>query len=535
MRDDLLKWATNGFESEPKIFFMDQNGKKYHEPRTEKDPTWNNSGHSKDTKQEVHERILPADMEFFTTLYEKEVTPLIEQIFDKPKLAQREPGDKLTAINEQIRARVAKEQEKMRVGEVPLVINVDLQVPIRQLLHLMIRGTSELVRSGKDSVAEIEDPDTISAYKMLETQLERAEQPSLWFSVLGDLVQSKTKRWREHLAAQSDMTTDENLWDDDFESFVLGRAPDPEYVKRYYDGRNAPGKAVSGGTDAPQSTQESGQDFGSVNQNEVNMSDASHQENYNNPADHTGTSTDAVTSNEQQHERTGTSVFADAIKIECEPAYVLDGNRRRKIEGYLAVGRGHSLLIRMNEPEAVPAKCELTAAGPFGRSALNIYRTLSNARHIQPQADLEYLKTKSITDLHCTFIATQRGTCSRTIIGGRFEGDGSHIERQYFQSQLDRAMGKASVNGWIKQIWPEMFEVNEDDAESAVSSGDEPLASSTLGTTPTQHGAPGKRRPANSKQKKGVTMASKQSKRRNGNETYESQLGRYQLENSQAG
>ena len=115
MRDDLLNWATNGFEVKPKISFMDENGKRYHEPKTEEDVKWKNPGHNK--YKPTDEIILPADMEFFTTLYEKEVTPLIGQIFDKPKLVQQEPGQKLAAINAQIQARVAEEQEKMKVGQ----------------------------------------------------------------------------------------------------------------------------------------------------------------------------------------------------------------------------------------------------------------------------------------------------------------------------------------------------------------------------------------------------------------------------------
>jgi hypothetical protein len=393
MRDDLLNWATNGFEGKPKIFFMDENGKKYHDPKTAEDVKWKNPGHNKN--KPTDEIILPADMEFFTSLYEKEATPLIEQIFNKPKLAQQEPGQKLAAINEQILARVAKEQEKMKVGEDPLVINVDLQVPMRQLLHLMIRGTSELVKSGKNSVNEIEDPDTLSAYEMLQTQLERAKQPSFWYQSLGDLVQKKTQRWKEHVEAQSDPSADENLWDADLEGFVLGRAPDPEYVKRYYDGRNAPGKAASDSTDVPGNTKESGQIPGSEESNDVNMSGTSHQEQSSTSADHAGASestADADMSTEQQHEDIGTNEFADAVKIECDSAYVLDGKQKRKIEGYVKAGRGHSLLIRMNDYKAVPALCELTAAGPFG-GALNNYRTIGDARQIQWDTDLELLKT----------------------------------------------------------------------------------------------------------------------------------------------
>jgi hypothetical protein len=515
MRDDLLNWATNGFEGKPRIFFMDENGKKYHEPKTEEDVKWKNPGHNKD--KPTDETILPADMEFFTTLYEKEVTPLIGQIFDKPKLVQQEPGQKLAAINDQIQARVAEEQGKMKVGKDPLVINVDLQVPIRQLLQLMIRGTSELVKSGKNNVNEIEDPNTISAYELLKKQLERAKQPSLWYQSLGTLVESKTKRWREHLEAQSDTTADENLWDEELEGFVLGRAPDPEYVKQYYDGRNAPENIASDKKDVPQEMQEPGQDSGSVKSNDVDMSDESHQEDSSNPADHTGTSgptTDPNTSHEQQHETFGTSVFTDAVKIECEPAYVLDGAQRRKIEGYLAVGRGHSLLIRMNKADAVPAKCDLTAAGPFGRSALNKYQSLENARHIKRQTptELELLKTKSITDLHCTFIATQRGTRSRTIIGGRFGDDHPSVERHYYQSQLDGVMGKACVNGWIHKIWPELFEDEENDLDSSESSMDEPL------TRPTQKGTPGN--------KKSASTAQKPANRRQVSESPESQMSR---------
>lgn len=495
MHDDLLNWATNEFKDEPKIFFMDQNNNKYHEPKTEKDPNWRNPGHNKNKLTD--EIVLPADMELFTSLYE-EATPLIEQIFNKPKLAQQEPGQKLAAINEQILARVAQEQEKMRVGEDPLVINVNLQVPMRQLLHLMIRGTSELVKSGKNSVNEIEDPDTLSAYELLQTQLERAKQPSLWYQSLGDLVQNKTQKWKEHMRAQSDPSADEHLWNAELEGFVLGSAPDPDYVKRYYDGRNAPGKAASDGTEVPGNTQES---------NDVNMSDTSHQEQSSTSADHTGASestADADMSSEQQHENVGSTVFADAVKIECEPAYVLDGKQRRKIEGYLAVGRGHSLLIRMNEPEAVPAKCDLTAAGPFGRSALNKYQSLGNARHIKRQThtELELLDTKSITDLHCTFIATQRCTRSRTIIGGRFEDDDPSVERHYFQSQLDRVMGKACVNGWIQKIWPELFEETEDDLDPCKPSDEEAPTRPTQKEAMTQKEAPRNKRSAPTAQKR---------------------------------
>jgi hypothetical protein len=467
-------------------------------------------------------------MEFFTSLYEKEATPLIEQIFNKPKLAQQEPGQKLAAINEQILARVAKEQEKMKVGEDPLVINVDLQVPMRQLLHLMIRGTSELVKSGKNSVNEIEDPDTLSAYEMLQTQLERAKQPSFWYQSLGDLVQKKTQRWKEHVEAQSDPSADENLWDAELEGFVLGRAPDPEYVKRYYDGRNAPGKAASDSTDVPGNTKESGQIPGSEESNDVNMSGTSHQEQSSTSADHAGASestADADMSTEQQHEDIGTNEFADAVKIECDSAYVLDGKQKRKIEGYVKAGRGHSLLIRMNDYKAVPALCELTAAGPFG-GALNNYRTIGDARQIQWDTDLELLKTKSITDLHCTFMARQRDTWSRWIIGGRFAGDDPSMERHYRKSDLDRRMGKDSVNGWIQQIWPEEIELDEDYAEVAESSRDEPLASSTPGEAPTQEGAPGKKKAAPTMKKKDGAMASKQAQRHHLNENHASQLGR---------
>lgn len=520
MRDELLTWATNGFEGKPKISFMDENGNKYDDPKTEEDVKWMNPGHNKN--KPTDEIILPADMEVFTSLYE-EATPLIEQIFNKPKLAQQKPGQKLAAINERILARFAKEQEKMRVGEDPLVINVDLQVPIRQLLHLMIRGTSELVKSGKNSVNEIEDPHTLSAYELLQTQLERAKQPSFWYQSLGNLVQSKTKRWKEHVEAQSDPSADENLWDAELEGFVLGQAPDPDYVKRYYDGRNAPGKAASAGTDVPGNTQESGQSPYSEESNDVNMSDMSHQEQPSTSADHTDASewtANADMSSEQQQENVGSSVFADAVKIECEPAYVLDGNKRRKIEGYLAVGRGHSLLIRMNEPEAVPAKCDLTAAGPFGRSALNKYQSLGNSRHVkrQTQTELELLDTKSITDLHCTFIATQRGTRSRTIIGGRFEDDDPSIERHYFQSQLDRVMGKACVNGWIQKIWPELFEETEDNLDSCESSVDEAPTRPTQKEAMTQKEAP--------KIKKSAPTAQKRANSDRVDDNTGSQLGR---------
>ena len=529
MRDDLLEWATKGFESEPKIFFMDQNGNRYHEAKTEKDVKWKNPGHNKDKNRPTDEVILPADMKFFIDLYENEVTPLIGQIFDKPKLAQQEPGQMLNAINDRIKARVAEEQEKMRVGEDPLVINVDLQVPIRQLLQLMIRGTSEVVRCGKDSVNEIEDPNTLAAYGMLKTQLERAKQPIIWHESLGTLVEAKAKRMKEHIAANSDPTADENLWNSDLEGFVLGRAPDPEHIKRYYDGRNAPGNMKSDQTNAPGNTQ--GQN---AEADDVNMSDGSQNGGSSTTNEHTETSEpapDPNASEERQNPKSGERLFSDAVKIDCKPAYVMDGGQERKIEGYVKAGWGHSLLIRMNKEDAVPALCELTAAGPFGRGALNQYQKLDNARHIKRQTDLEVLKNRSINDFCCTFIATQRNTCSRTIIGGRFTDDDKTIERHYFQSQLDPAMGKASVDGWIKQIWPELFEDDGDDIGSTESSANEPPASSTKDRTSSQKETPAQK--GTSAQKKGVPTAPKQSKRQHVDENSKSQLGKWQTRGSQ--
>jgi hypothetical protein len=478
MRGVLVEWAKKGFVGEPKIVFVDPNGIEYDQPKTEKDNSWAARGHNKDKIQPTNEVVLPTDMEFFHTLYKDEATPLIGAVFNKPRLVQGEHGQKIDAINAKIRARVVDEQSRMRKDnpEDPLVINVNLEVPIRQLLQMMIRGTTELVKCNKKTVAEIQDQTTLAGYKVLETSLNRAKQPIEWFQSLDTLVEAKANQWKEHVAAGRDVTADEHLWDQSLEDYINGRAPDPEYIQQYYDGRNAPGNLADGQTDVPSTAQGQGQNPESVAPNEVNMSD---------------------TSQEKESSNASTSVFPDAVKIDCDPSYVLDGREKRKIEGYLKVGRGHSLLIRMNEPEAVPALCELTAAGPFGRSKLNQYQKLINARQIQRQTDLEFLKNKSINDLHCTFIATQRATCKRTVIGGRFAGDDKSIERHYFQSQLDRAMGKASVDGWIKEIWPDLFEDNGgDDDESMESPPDE------LPVFPTQKGAQTQKRdaPGTSKQ-----------------------------------
>jgi hypothetical protein len=534
MRGVLVEWAKNGFVGEPKIVFVDPNGIEYDQPKTEKDNSWAARGHNKDKIQPTNEVVLPTDMEFFHTLYKDEATPLIGAVFNKPRLVQGEHGQKIEAINAKIRARVIDEQSRMREDnpEDPLVINVNLEVPIRQLLQMMIRGTTELVKCNKKTVAEIQDQTTLAGYKVLETSLNRAKQPIEWFQSLDTLVEAKANQWKEHVAAGRDVTADEHLWDQSLEDYINGRAPDPEYIQQYYDGRNAPGNLADGQTDVPSTAQGQGQNPESVAPNEVNMSDgqtdvpstaqgqgqtpesvAPNEVNMSNgqtdvpsTAQWQGQNPENVapngvnmsdTSQEKESSNASTSVFPDAVKIDCDPSYVLDGGVKRKIEGYLKVGRGHSLLIRMNKPEAVPALCELTAAGQFGRSQLNQYQTLSNARQIQRQTDLEFLKNKSINDLHCTFIATQRATSKRTVIGGRFAGDPQSIERHYFQSQLDRAMGKASVDGWIKEIWPDLFEDNGgDDDESMESPPDE------LPVFPTQKGAQTQKRdaPGTSKQ-----------------------------------
>jgi hypothetical protein len=273
-----MKWAEDGYKDEPKIVFLDPNGEEYHEPRTEQDGFSKQRGHEKDKLQPTDEVTLPTDMAYFNDLYENEVTPLIGTIFDKPRLAQEGPGRALDAINNKIKSRVAEEQVRMSVGDEPSLINVDLQVPITSLLQLMIRGTHELLSCNKKSVGEIEDQNTLSAYKLLETQLTRAKQPMLWHESLGKLVEVKAERWREHLAAKSDATADENLWDPNFEAFVNTQAPDPEYIKKFYDGRNAPGGPANGQTDAPGNTQGEGQNPENNTSKDVDMSEANREE-----------------------------------------------------------------------------------------------------------------------------------------------------------------------------------------------------------------------------------------------------------------
>jgi len=89
------------------------------------------------------------------------------------------------------------------------------------------------------------------------------------------------------------------------------------------------------------------------------------------------------------------------------------------------------------------------------------------------------------------------------------------IERHYFQSQLDTAMGKACVNGWIQQIWPELFEENEDELDPRESSVDE------APTRPAQKEAP--------KNKKSAPAAQKRANSGRVDDNAGSQLGRRRI------
>ncbi|KAI7554335.1 hypothetical protein KC331_g615 [Hortaea werneckii] len=517
----MKEWAESDYAGDFEPVFLDEkgnvikneHGQDAHSPPNIVDDNWSKANHRKEAppKQSKVTR-LPQSKSMDNI--RAEIGELLRKVAQDPELIRGECGHRFGILNETITKLSAEYRTKFNSQvktEDEKISLIDQRVPDLRIMQMIVEFVEQMVATGEDGLGTIEK--VMTEYELLEKTLDRAGHPPEWFGLIETTVRQKVKLARNFNKEQPgrDYHEHANLWKPDLGGWLIHMVDSSGHYspRRTMGDQTGPKRpALDQQSQTPERSEASNKD--SMEGLTSHGALAGQQSRAEGAIGASGETT--------RIEKDGSDLFADAVKINCDPTCVLDGKKTRKIEGYVKAGRGHSLLIRMNDPKAVPAMCELTAAGPFG-SALNKYRTLSNARHIQPQTDLEHLKTKSITDLHCTFIATQRGTCSRTIIGGRFEGDGSHIERQYFQSQLDRAMGKASVNGWIKQIWPEMLEVIEDDAESAVSSGDEPLASSTLGTTPTQHGAPGKRRPTHYKQK-GATMALKQPKRRDGNETY---------------
>lgn len=485
----LMKWARKGYEGKrPEMQFIDDEGKTTSkEPETAANDPWKNGAKRRIEAPPDQYRFKPrqnASTELIKDEWEKG-GPLLVEIMYEPEKIRGDTAEELNKINARI-------EEIKSAGVTETMSDCpDLRIPTGQIIRLLVASVESSIQNGKD-ISGGEEATTIfteiseRADRMC-AYIEGAEQPKTWVQSIDLAYAHHMKIVADSGITNLDMLDDvPGLWKKDLRPWILDQFMASGQRTEHVDPKWQEQDRMEVDENVP-----TGVPLASSDAN-VEASSTAEQSR----------ARDASTG-----QSANPSVFADAVKIDCEPGHVLDGNQKRKIEGYVKSGFGHSLLIRMNEPDAVPAKCELTAAGPFGRSKLTEYQALSNARQIQRATDLALLKTKSMSDLHCTFIATQRDTYSRTIIGGRFGDDDASIERHYFQSQLARAMGAASVDEWIQQIWPELYEESEDDIEPAESSPGSP--------------------PAAPAQKKGPSIITKQGKHGKTDGNQKSQLGRW--------
>ena len=391
----------------------------------------------------------------------------LKRAAENPELIRGECGEKLGVLNETIKkmsSDYVKRFNEAKTGDQEEIQSlIDQRVPDIRILQMIVEFVERMVTTGQDTLEEAEG--VMVEYNLLKTSLERAGHPMEWFDLIETTVKQKLQLARNFLKEHPDMDYHEQpgLWQMDLDAWLINKV--------HTTGHHSSSQIVAGQTGSERSSpNQQPVASGAPIASDVSSSGARDQDEMQGVASHGAAAEqppfpEGANVAQGMSSQASTSKFADAVKISCASNYVVDGGHNRKIEGYRKKGLGHSLLIRMNKPEDKPALCELTAAGPFGRGKLKGYQALSDARQILRQTDLKHLDDKSITDLHCTFIAVQRDTASCTIIGGRFVDDPKTLERHYFRSQLDAVMGKASVDEYIKKIWPDLYDYQGADVE----------------------------------------------------------------------
>ena len=151
----------------------------------------------------------------------------------------------------------------------------------------------------------------------------------------------------------------------------------------------------------------------------------------------------------------GPSRFPGSVRISTREGYVTDAGAERKIEGWISLGRGNQLLLRMNDESDCPAVCDIVAAGPFGRAVLEGCKRNGRTPQIKGNGDIAFLRDRDPETFNYSMLATQRRDPKRSewqnhakqLIGGRFDDDDANGEvRYYYRSTLVRAWGEKTVD-----------------------------------------------------------------------------------------
>ena len=186
--------------------------------------------------------VFPTDMAWYRSQWD-EAAPTMGQVLDKPRNALREAGKKLATMNTNIKTRAAHDQEQMALSGNPVVINVELEVPVVDFIRVMILCTDSLVASGKSNATEIEESPAKTARDLLLSRLERAGQP--WRNSVDTLIETKADAWKRHITKGTEPGDDEFLWDDEFKRVVLEfheKAEQPLQADVFADAKNQKGK-----------------------------------------------------------------------------------------------------------------------------------------------------------------------------------------------------------------------------------------------------------------------------------------------------
>jgi hypothetical protein len=196
----------------------------------------------RDQQDTSGETVFPIDMAWYRSQWD-EAALTMEQVLDKPRNALREAGEKLATMNTNIRTRAAHDQEQMALSGNPVVINVELEVPVVDFMRVMILCTDSLVASGKSNATEIEESPAKTARDLLLSRLERAGQP--WHNSVDTLIECKADAWKRHITNGTEPGDDEYLWDDEFKRVVLEsheKTEQPLQADVFADAKNQKGK-----------------------------------------------------------------------------------------------------------------------------------------------------------------------------------------------------------------------------------------------------------------------------------------------------